>query len=188
MFSPLRSGIHCALRAKAWRRDYPGAEWFDVVTPRGRVLGRAPRPVCHGGPKLLHGVVHLHLFDARGRLYLQKRSRSKDIQPGRWDSSVGGHIDSGETVGEALVREAREELGILGFRPEFLKTYVWTSDREAELVHSHRTVWTGEEPRFDPGEIDEGRWWEPAEIEAALEGGAFTPNFRWEWEHLLRNL
>ena len=51
---------------------------------------------------LLHPVVHLHLFNSRGELYLQKRPEWKDIQPGRWDTAVGGHVDYGETVDEKL--------------------------------------------------------------------------------------
>ena len=60
---------------------------------------------------LLHPVVHLHLFNSRGELYLQKRPEWKDIQPGRWDTAVGGHVDYGETVDEALRRECARSWG-----------------------------------------------------------------------------
>ena len=60
----------------------------------------------------------------------------KDIQPGKWDTSVGGHIGPGETVEEALVRETREELGLEWFESSVLEKYVWESDRERELVNS----------------------------------------------------
>ena len=76
-------------------------ELFPVVDAAGRVVGRATRGECHGGSMLLHPVVHLHLFNSRGELYLQKRPAWKDIQPGRWDTAVGGHIDYGENVEEA---------------------------------------------------------------------------------------
>ena len=71
-------------------------ELFPVVDAAGRVVGRATRGECHGGSMLLHPVVHLHLFNSCGELYLQKRPAWKDIQPGRWDTAVGGHVDWGE--------------------------------------------------------------------------------------------
>ena len=45
---------------------------------------------------LLHPVVHLHVMREGGFLYLQKRAMDKDIQPGKWDTAVGGHVDFGE--------------------------------------------------------------------------------------------
>ena len=74
--------------------------------------------------KLLHPVIHLHVFNSKGELYLQKRPDWKDIQPGKWDTSVGGHIDLGESVDIALRRETQEELGITDFMPEKLTSYM----------------------------------------------------------------
>ena len=86
-------------------------EWFPLVNEKGETIGKATRKECHNGSKMLHPVVHLHIFNKAGDLYLQKRSINKDIQPGKWDTAVGGHIDYGETVEDALHREVREELG-----------------------------------------------------------------------------
>ena len=94
-------------------------EYFPLVDETGAVIGKATRRECHSGSFLLHPVVHLHVFDNKGRLYLQKRALNKDIQPGKWDTSVGGHMDPGETVEQALFREAGEELGLSGFNPVF---------------------------------------------------------------------
>ena len=96
-------------------------EIFPVVDVEGNVIGQATRGECHSGSKLLHPVVHLHVFDKSGRLYLQRRPDWKDIQPGKWDTAVGGHIDYGENVETALRREASEELGITDFMPVELK-------------------------------------------------------------------
>lgn len=153
-------------------------ELFPVVDPAGRVIGCATRGECHGGSMLLHPVVHLHLFNSRGELYLQRRPMWKDIQPGRWDTAVGGHVDYGETVEEALRREVREELGIEGCVPERVKVYEFRSEREHELVYVHRTVWDGEV--HPSGELDGGRFWSPAEIRDNLGKGLFTPNFEGE--------
>ena len=83
-------------------------EWFPLVNEEGETIGKATRKECHSGSKLLHPVIHLHIFNKDGDLYLQKRSMNKDIQPGKWDTAVGGHIDYGESVEEALRREVLE--------------------------------------------------------------------------------
>lgn len=77
-------------------------EMFPLVDEQGNITGAATRGECHNGSKLLHPVIHLHVFNSKGELYLQKRPEWKDIQPGKWDTSVGGHVDLGESVEMAL--------------------------------------------------------------------------------------
>ena len=79
-------------------------EMFPLVDEQGNIIGAATRGECHNGSKLLHPVIHLHVFNSKGELYLQKRPEWKDIQPGKWDTSVGGHVDLGESVEMALKR------------------------------------------------------------------------------------
>lgn len=163
-------------------------EWFPVVDENGNVVGKATRSDCHGGSFRLHPVVHLHILSPDGKLLLQKRSMSKDIQPGRWDTAVGGHVDYGETVGDALRREVREELGILDFEPSLLAVYPFRSDREYELVNTY--YWVAPEgfvPSFDPVEIDDVRYWSIEEIDRARGNGVLTPNFEQEFDRV-RNI
>lgn len=154
-------------------------ELLPLVDEEGNHIGTATRAECHNGTKKLHPVVHLHVFNERGELYLQKRPEWKDIQPGRWDTAVGGHVDCGETTEEALRREVREEIGLTHYVPEEVERYVFESARERELVHVFRTV-CKEMPR-PSDELDGGRFFSYEEIAARLGTGFFTPNFEQEW-------
>ena len=157
-------------------------EIFPIVNENGEVVGKATRKECHSGSMLLHPVVHLHIFDNQGRLYLQKRSMDKDIQPGKWDTAVGGHVSLGEDVAQALRRETLEEIGISDFLPVPLPHYVFQSDVERELVFPHRTTFDGE---IHPStETDGGRFWSMDEIAHAMGKGILTPNFEQEYKRL----
>ena len=158
-------------------------EWFPLVNEMGETIGKATRKECHSGSKQLHPVIHLHIFNDAGELYLQKRSMTKDIQPGKWDTAVGGHIDYGETVEEAVRREVREELGITAFTPQFITRYVFESAIEKELVNTFRTIYNGE-IKPDTEELDGGRFWSLEEIKSNLGQNVFTPNFEQEFKRL----
>ncbi len=156
-------------------------EIFPVVNEDGNVIGSATRGECHGGSRLLHPVVHLHVFNSAGDLYLQKRPEWKDIQPGKWDTAVGGHIDYGEMPEDALRREVREELGITDFTPEFVTKYVFESRRERELVYVHRCIYDGP-IHPSASELDGGRFWTLQEIHEAMGKDILTPNFESEYK------
>ena len=153
---------------------------FPLVDEQGNITGAATRGECHNGSKMLHPVIHLHVFNSKGELYLQKRPEWKDIQPGKWDTSVGGHVDLGESVEMPLKREVREELGFSDFTPETVMHYVFESARERELVFVHKTVYDGEIRPSD--ELDGGRFWSIDEIKENMGKDVFTPNFEEEIE------
>ena len=157
-------------------------EIFPVVDEMGDTTGSATRGECHNGSKLLHPVVHLHLFDSQGRIYLQQRPLWKDIQPGKWDTAVGGHVDFGENIHAALLREAQEELGIDAKDAELIDKYEFTSEREHELIFAHKiTTSTDITPS---AETDGGRFWTLQDIRDAIGKGVLTPNFEQEFVRL----
>ncbi|OHD19924.1 MAG: NTP pyrophosphohydrolase [Spirochaetes bacterium GWD1_27_9] len=166
-------------------KKYKEDEWFDIVTEEGKVIGKAPRPICHNGSKLLHPVVHIHIFNSQDRLLLQKRAMSKDIQPGKWDTSVGGHISSGENLVDALKREALEESGININQERIipLGKYIFESEIEKELVFSFAYI-TDEKVTFPPNEIDEVKFYSKNEVEKLINENLTTKNFIKEFELL----
>lgn len=155
-------------------------ELFPVVDEDGNILGSITRGEAHNGTKILHPVVHLHVFNSKGELYLQHRPAWKDIQPDKWDTAVGGHVDLGENVEQALKREVSEELGINDFTPESLGHYVFEGPRERELVYVNKTIYDGEVCPNDE-ELAGGRFWSQEEILEAMGKGIFTPNFEDEY-------
>ena len=155
-------------------------EMLPVVDAGGIVVAQAPRSFCHGAHKPLHPVVHLHIVDRLGHIYLQKRSMTKKLLPGKWDTAVGGHISYGESVIESLVREAGEELGFFDFNPIELDRYIFESEVEKEMVFVFAAVGNFKlQP--DNDEVSEGRYWALADIDKALGEGVLTPNFELEY-------
>ncbi|NOZ25108.1 MAG: NUDIX domain-containing protein [Nitrospirae bacterium] len=161
-----------------------GEEMLEIVDSEGRVIGRASRAEIHGDNRLLHRVVHVIVVNHSGDILLQKRSVNKDVAPGRWDTSVGGHVDAGETVEFALRREMREELGIIGGNTRFMYTYIHTNPYESELVFSYECLHEGPFD-FSTEEIEEVRFWPLQEIEETLGKGILSDNFEEEFRRYL---
>jgi isopentenyl-diphosphate delta-isomerase type 1 len=155
-------------------------EVLEVVDARGTVVGSAPRSELHGNPALLHRVVHVLVFNSRGQLLLQKRSQSKDVAPGLWDTSVGGHVVPGEDAAAAAQRELTEELGVPMADLTFLYCYTFSNDRESELVCTYQCEHEGPFA-FNIAEIDEVRFWDIGDIEETLGKAVFSEHFEKEF-------
>lgn len=164
-------------------------EMLEIVDARGRIIGLEPRSRCHGNPLLTHRAVHVFVRDRDGRYFLQKRAKTKKIQPGKWDTSVGGHVDPGETYEQAAARELHEELGVKLQEiasPYVLvrkHDYVWRSPVETELVRTFEITHDGPF-RLHPEELEEGRFWTKAELRKACGTGVLTPNLEEELRRL----
>ncbi|MCF6241748.1 MAG: NUDIX domain-containing protein [Bacteroidales bacterium] len=168
------------VRNKLKHKKIAVEEWLPLVDETGKVIGKAPRSACHSDKNLLHPVVHVHFFDNRGRIFLQKRPVDKETQPGKWDTAVGGHISAGETLEQGLQKEVREEIGVLQADFQFIKNYVWESDIERELVYLFFAK-TAQKIQINKDELADGKYWTLSEIKNQLKTGIFTPNFEHEF-------
>jgi len=138
-------------------------EIFDVVNERDEVVGQSLRPEVHARG-LRHRAVHVLVFNARGEVFLQKRSMSKDTSPGLWDSSASGHVDSGEDYDECAVRELREEIGLTIERPpERLFKIAACAETGQEFVWVYRLEHEGPFT-LHSGEIERGEWFAPSVV------------------------
>jgi isopentenyldiphosphate isomerase/intracellular septation protein A len=165
--------------------SFEDEEWLPVVDEEGRVIGKAPRSLCHNGEKILHPVIHLHVLNSKGYFFLQKRPMNKVVQPGKWDTSVGGHISFGEDLETALHREAFEEIGLKDFTAKFIGKYRWNTEIESELVY-YFISYDYQKIKLHSEEVKEGKFYSPSQIEKQLGEGIFTPNFEYEYELLKR--
>jgi len=155
-------------------------EWVPLVDEQGKVTGQAPRSQVHNGSKLLHPVVHLHVLNKNKGLFVQKRPLNKLIQPGKWDTAVGGHISAGETLEQALKKEAFEEIGLKDFSAKLQTVYKWESEVEAELVYLF-TTFDFKNIGVQSDEVEELRFWTKNQVDKNLGKDLFTPNFEHEF-------
>lgn len=163
-------------------------EIFDVVNERDEVIDQRPREEVHLR-KLSHRAIHLLVFNTAGELFLQKRSMQKDTHPGVWDSSVSGHVDSGETYDDCAVREAEEEIGLkLRAAPERLFKIDSCDETDQEFVWVYRCSAEGQF-ELHPEEIESGGWFSQQRVTAwvAERPEEFAPAFAHIWDLYARS-
>lgn len=162
-----------------------GEELLAILDRTGKPIGIAKRKDAHGNPGLLHRVVHVLVFNKNGAVLLQKRSTNKDVAPGRWDTSVGGHVKPGEDMLTAALRELDEELGIKGCDLVFLYEYLFSSSYESELVSTFSCIYEGK-VHINRSEIDEIAYWHIESVKKNIGASIFSDHFETEMSHFLR--
>ncbi|MDD3154206.1 MAG: NUDIX domain-containing protein [Victivallaceae bacterium] len=153
-------------------------ELFEVFDTDGYPIGFAPRSRCHGDPSLIHRTSHIVILHPdRRRIALQKRSARKDIQPGKWDTAVGGHLELGETHLLGALRELEEELGISSDAAELIPIFEdkIRNEIESENVQVYLLIHPGPFA-FDRDEIDEVAFFEIEDLQRRTDFSDFTDN------------
>ncbi len=169
-------------------KDLPqkAEEIFDVVDAEDQIIGTATRAEVHA-TKLVHRAVHVFVFNKRGDLLLQKRSALKDLCPGVWDSSVSGHLDSGEDYDHAAIRELNEEMGIVvEGTPEEIARISPREETGWEHVRLYRVSHDGGPLRYPSAEVETAQWFPLPEIRqwVTASPGDFAPGFLECWKTL----
>jgi len=173
------------LKNKHKRKKTQDEELLPNIDQQGSVISVHPRSAFHRGgkDKMLHPVVHLHVFNSKGEIYLQKRPLNKLIQPGKWDTAVGGHISANEDLQLALKREIKEEIGLENIDIKFFKNYIWETEIEMELIYMFISN-TNKNPIPSKTELDGGKFWTINDVEENIGKDIFTPNFEKEFKIL----
>ncbi len=162
------------------------SELFDVVDSDDKVVGQATRGEVHA-KGLLHRSVHILVFNSRGELFLQKRTMTKDENPGFWDSSAAGHVNAGEDYLTSAHRELMEELGISG-KLQFFRKFAACEGTLWEHVETYLCT-TDQKITINPREISEGRFWPVSTLEKSIhdDPGQFTSTFHLFFDSYLKS-
>lgn len=144
-----------------------GSELFDVVDENDEVVRQEIREVVHR-EKLLHRAVHVFVFNKRKELFLQKRSRLKDVHPRVWDSSAAGHLNAGEGYESTAVRELEEEVGIKDAEVEEIAQLAPCENTGWEHVRLYLARHDGA-VRFPCSEVESGEWFSLPQINEWLQ-------------------
>lgn len=174
-------------------RGSDAREPYDLVDARDRVIGVVTRRDAHQ-KGLRHRAVHVFLLDAQGRLFVQQRSSIKDTNPLKRGSSMGGHVDLGESYAEAAVREVSEELGLKITRHalRFVHTFSPAKDNWHEFASVYLVRYLPKRHgriRLDKKEVASGQFMEIREIRRSLRlhPSGWTPDFARYFRWMLRN-
>lgn len=114
-----------------WDGAMSADEILDVVDEKDRVVGRAPRSEVYARG-LRHRCVFVLARDAEGRVFVHRRAADKAVFPSLYDMFVGGVVGAGEGYDDAALREAEEELGVVGLpRPTPLFRFLYENGEQS---------------------------------------------------------
>ena len=152
----------------------PDEEIVQVVDREDREIAIMPRRLMRE-QRLIHRASYILVFNAAGELYVQKRTKTKDIYPGYWDVAAGGVVLAGESYEESAKRELKEELGVDGGKLQFLFDQYY--EDEGNRVWGRIFTCIHEGPfTLQPEEVEYGRFMLPRVALEYSEVEPFTPD------------
>lgn len=160
----------------------PSDEWVQLVDDEDRPTGRAEKLDAHRRA-LLHRAFSVFVFDANGRLLLQRRADGKYHSGGLWTNTCCGHPRPDQPLVEEARRRLQEEMGFnCPLSPVSSLRYrlpVIGDLTEHEFDHLLCGMYD-RDPQPDPLEASAWRWraWPDLLLEVAQAPDTFTPWLR----------
>lgn len=150
------------------RVSFIGMAYIAFVDENDNVIGAGTKQEATQNG-IIHRVVRVFLTNSKGEILLQKRAEHIIASPGKWDHSVGGHVDEGETYDEAVKREMHEEIGVRNVPLVEVAKYYRDETDGGRVKKRFNVLYTGAYDgaiNFDPDEVQDVQWIAPVELEA----------------------
>jgi isopentenyldiphosphate isomerase len=148
-------------------------ELVDVIDDAGHTIAVVTRREVRRG-RLPHRCTYVLVFDRNGRLFVHRRTPTKDVYPSHWDVAIGGVLSAGESFAEGARRELGEELGI-DAAPEDLFAFRYQDAATAVQARVYRLVHDGPF-RLQPEEIVYGEFLPLTDVLRRTESQPFCPD------------
>ena len=153
-------------------------EYLDIVDEQGAFTGKTALKSDAHRNGWYHHTTHVWIYNRDGEILLAQRSLQKQIHPGLWDVSSAGHVDAGESILGAAIREVEEELGIAFDEQDLIPIGIFKhqseyqdgSIKDFEFHNAHIVSWNGalSELKLQQGEVDQVKWVNPEEFRHLL--------------------
>ena len=163
---------------------YEYNEEIILVDENDNLVGFETKLKAHEDGGKLHRAFSIFVFDARGRLLLQRRAKKKYHFGGLWSNTCCGHPKKGEELQDAAQARLQQEFGFDTRLKELFSFLYRASDAGNGLAeHEFDHVFYGEfdgDPRPNPDEIEDWKWVDVAELMSDLENNPhrYTPWFK----------
>ena len=150
-------------------------EVFDIVDKSDKVIGQAKRSEVHQKKNLIHRSVAVAVVNSNNKIFLQRRSITKDTDALKWTISCSGHVPANESYEQAARRELDEELKITRVNLNYLTKYLYESLQETEMTVLYKAQYDGP-ITINIEEILEGNFFNREELVRAYQTGKLEIN------------